>query len=318
MGILLFIYLNIITLFGFFPKKKLYALSTNSSLGTINMHYLQYDFFLNFNNTSTLKNNFFKKKGNLNIFFLDSVLVDCCDKLMTVNFSIEKKKFFIFNFLIFFFNKNLFLNILNFIFKKKKNLKNAAYIFIQIFLSLFLLSKTHISNISFLNIFKFFDFFFFKEVIFNTNKKQINIISNIINNYTIKHAYSNVFFNKKLLLSQINKYNFVKKNSIDILLPTETPQYLFLLNNFFSKNKKFFFLRNNEIYNKSRYSRNRQTYKTGVFWCIWLTVLTVIGLYFYFYIFLIKFTYIWIFFFIFILSFFFYYFKSKIEKHFFF
>lgn len=82
-----------------------------------------------------------------------------------------------------------------------------------------------------------------------------------------------------------------------IISSVNVERYLYLVNNFFSKNKKFFFMRNNEIYNKSRYSRNRQTYRTGVFWCIWLTVLTVIGLYFYFYVFLIKFTYIWIFFF---------------------
>jgi predicted membrane protein len=77
-------------------------------------------------------------------------------------------------------------------------------------------------------------------------------------------------------------------------------------------------LRNSTLYNKSRYSRNRQTYRTGVFWCIWLTVLTVIGLYFYFYVFLIKFTYAWVLFFIFIISYFFYYFRSKVERHFFF
>ena len=52
------------------------------------------------------------------------------------------------------------------------------------------------------------------------------------------------------------------------------------------------FLRACELYNKGRYSRNRQTYRTGAYWCMWLTVLSVIGLYFYFYIFLIKFTYI--------------------------
>ena len=55
---------------------------------------------------------------------------------------------------------------------------------------------------------------------------------------------------------------------------------------------KIFFLRFSNIYNKGRYSRNRQTYRTGVYLCLWLTVLSVIGLYYYFYVFLIKFSYL--------------------------
>ena len=30
----------------------------------------------------------------------------------------------------------------------------------------------------------------------------------------------------------------------------------------------FFFIRKNRIFNKGRYSRNRQTYRTGVYWCL--------------------------------------------------
>lgn len=76
-----------------------------------------------------------------------------------------------------------------------------------------------------------------------------------------------------------------------------------------------FFLRANSIYNKSRYSRNRQTYRTGVYWCMWLTVLSVVGLYYYMYVFLIKFTYVWYLFYAFVASFFLYYFKSRVERH---
>jgi len=64
------------------------------------------------------------------------------------------------------------------------------------------------------------------------------------------------------------------------------------LGSFCANTSKIFFLRTNELYNKGRYSRNRQTYRTGAYWCMWLTVLSVIGLYFYFYVFLIKFTYV--------------------------
>lgn len=36
-----------------------------------------------------------------------------------------------------------------------------------------------------------------------------------------------------------------------------------------------FYLRN-EAFNKGRYARNRQTYRTGVLWCVWLTVFTIV------------------------------------------
>lgn len=69
----------------------------------------------------------------------------------------------------------------------------------------------------------------------------------------------------------------------------------------------FFFFRKNNLYNKGKFSRNRQTYRTGVFLCIWLTVLTVIGMYFYFLMLSIKFTYLFFFFLAFIALFFYKY-----------
>lgn len=66
------------------------------------------------------------------------------------------------------------------------------------------------------------------------------------------------------------------------------------------------FLRKNKIFNKSRYSRNRQLYRTGVYWCLWLNIILVYSLYFYFYRFSFSFGYFWficgLFFFSFIFS----------------
>lgn len=59
------------------------------------------------------------------------------------------------------------------------------------------------------------------------------------------------------------------------------------------KKYTFFYLRKNRIFNKSRYSRNRQLYRTGVYWCLWLNVVVVYGLYFIFYRFTFNFGYIW-------------------------
>ncbi len=49
----------------------------------------------------------------------------------------------------------------------------------------------------------------------------------------------------------------------------------------------------NLISNKGRYPRNRQTYRTGVLWCIWLTVLTVTLPSYLYYGIVVKFTYLW-------------------------
>lgn len=58
-------------------------------------------------------------------------------------------------------------------------------------------------------------------------------------------------------------------------------------------NYTFFFIRKNRIFNKGRYSRNRQLYRTGVYWCLWLNIMLVYGLYFMFYRFTFNFGYFW-------------------------
>lgn len=68
------------------------------------------------------------------------------------------------------------------------------------------------------------------------------------------------------------------------------------------KNYVFYFLRKNRIFNKGRYSRNRQLYRTGVYWCLWLNAIVVYGLYFLFYRFTFNFGYIWLGMFFLILS----------------
>lgn len=70
--------------------------------------------------------------------------------------------------------------------------------------------------------------------------------------------------------------------------PTDTS---YLLN---SKKSSILFLRKNKIFNKGRYSRNRQLYRTGVYWCLWLNIINVFGLYYYFYRFVFNFGYFYI------------------------
>jgi len=71
------------------------------------------------------------------------------------------------------------------------------------------------------------------------------------------------------------------------------------------------YIRSARHFNKGRYSRNRQIYRTGVYWCIWLNVLIVYGLQYYFYRMVFSFGYLWIPIGILILSIFF----SRIYKY---
>lgn len=78
------------------------------------------------------------------------------------------------------------------------------------------------------------------------------------------------------------------------------------LNNF-----EFQFLRKNKVYNKGRYSRCRQNYRTGVYMCMYLSVCSIFGLYYWFYKFTFNFSYLWWFFIAFFASFLF----PKIVKY---
>ena len=51
----------------------------------------------------------------------------------------------------------------------------------------------------------------------------------------------------------------------------------------------------NKLYNKGRTPRNKQIYRTGVFWCLWLTVITIVGPFYIFYGFTFMYTHLYIF-----------------------
>jgi len=60
------------------------------------------------------------------------------------------------------------------------------------------------------------------------------------------------------------------------------------------KNNIVMYLRSSKHFNKGRYSRNRQLYRTGVYWCIWLNVVIVYALHYYFYRVVFSFGYMWL------------------------
>ena len=62
----------------------------------------------------------------------------------------------------------------------------------------------------------------------------------------------------------------------------------------FNKDKTVLFLRKNKIFNKGRYSRNRQLYRTGVYLCVWVNIIFVYFYIFAFYKFTFNFGFLWV------------------------
>lgn len=53
------------------------------------------------------------------------------------------------------------------------------------------------------------------------------------------------------------------------------------------------FIRKQKCFNKGRYSRNRQLYRTGVYWCLYINIIALVGLNYLFYKFTINFMLYW-------------------------
>lgn len=95
--------------------------------------------------------------------------------------------------------------------------------------------------------------------------------------------------------SGINQYKvFRSENSLDnigeVIYSTRSGLFLknLSLNNILTN-----VLRVSKIFNKGRYSRNRQTYRTGVYWCLYFNLLFILTAYYYFYKFTFNFGYLW-------------------------
>jgi hypothetical protein len=265
---------------------KAYNSKRRSSFGSASHRYL---FFKNESTLCMSRLNLFKKNAGFKTLFKKKNFLGVVACIGVTELASAKVNFFFLNLILSFLCANSFFNFLNFFLSKKLKVSYLLMLVIKV-LIVAVANGPFVSNLFFLNFYKFSDFFFYKKMVFTPAASY----SFFFKSFFVR---SSSFFLKRAdelhLASKIKKSNFKKKvEGTPVAVDSAVPSYLFLMSSFFSKDKKFFFLRNNEIYNKSRYSRNRQTYRTGVFWCIWLTVLTVIGLYFYFYVFLIKFTYI--------------------------
>jgi hypothetical protein len=160
--------------------------------------------------------------------------------------------------------------------------------------------------------------YYFLYLIFFVKTNKVNnifFLKNSFINYKKYLVIFNFFYSKMGLIFDKNlkkKKLFVKKNfTLNSILSISTPTFYKSLNFLDISKNNFFFLRKNRVFNKGRYSRNRQTYRTGVYLCFYISVISVFGLYFVFFNFSFNFSYLWVFFFLFFSSFFF----NKIVKY---
>lgn len=140
-----------------------------------------------------------------------------------------------------------------------------------------------------------------KKININSYNKYLNLnnILNIKNNY----FYLNVF-NKYLNLNVEFNNLFLNNIKQNFLINFSASNIVKYISDYSVNNSVILYLRKNKIFNKSRYSRNRQTYRTGAYWCLYINIIAVVAFYFWFYKFTMNFGYLWWLLYIFILSFF--------------
>lgn len=202
------------------------------------------------------------------------------------------------NFLFFFFKLNIrwFIHCID---KLITYYVQTYFLLNQLILKNQIITKTQLETISNYN---FSLIVFLHSLVKLLNFNINNIIKINLNSFIFlkKINESSVYFFKKIKISFQNKKKkiqinekfkqFCKLNWKIKFIPTSVNKYT---NNNLQNKIIVYYLRKNKIFNKSRYSRNRQLYRTGVYWCLWLSIFIGWGLYFIFYRFTINFGYLW-------------------------
>jgi hypothetical protein len=139
----------------------------------------------------------------------------------------------------------------------------------------------------------------------NINNYYFSEKQSFIKNFICKKANFVGVFNKYSKLYITNNYTlylFLQDNKIkttinvnnNLSVPKSTNSSIYKNISLFDySNIEFQFLRKNKVYNKGRYSRCRQNYRTGVYLCMYLSVVSIFGLYYWFFKFSFNFSYLW-------------------------
>lgn len=208
--------------------------------------------------------NFFKKEQNYFKIFFENIN----------SFVFTNSVFFNFFFFSYWIYKNFLFFAINTIFfiffkiNKILNLKNIKY---------------NINN----------------NIIFTNSKVDIKIKENknkfkvYLNNKFKLYYLNNIFENTLIFLRNYNKNLIIFKKLNNYFIKFNNYFIMKFLKNYDINKFQIFFLRKNRTFNKGRYSRNRQNFRTGVYWCLYVNILAVLGIYFFFYKFTINFGYLW-------------------------
>jgi hypothetical protein len=129
-------------------------------------------------------------------------------------------------------------------------------------------------------------------------KKNLYMLTSFYENFSNGSRFflSDLLFNFSRLNNNLVKINnnLLKSFSVNFS-EASTNKFIDLTNNFLKRSDfVFFFLRKNKIFNKGRYSRNRQTYRTGFYWCLWVNIFAIYGLHYLCYRFTFAFGYLWL------------------------
>lgn len=133
---------------------------------------------------------------------------------------------------------------------------------------------------------------------FATLKKNTETYSKFLKKY-VKFDYTNylvnnfiIFLNKKINCSNLINFKNINLKSKWKIIFNNSFLYKFISNDTI-KSYNILFLRKNRIFNKGRYSRNRQNYRTGVYWCLYVNIIAIMAIYYFFYRFSFNFGYFW-------------------------
>ena len=222
--------------------KKLYLLYSLSK--DLNVLKNSENFFLNFYVclffSLSTTNNSFKSLFLSLLYFSKTFDVLYTSKINTRNLPFIRFTLFSSN-----LSSTVSLGGFDFFWKKWKNLKRpiSDTTFNSFYLDSFKQKLTTYSKIGFIKVYNSY-------IILRSNTDIFNNISVVFTKFLlIVPRYSSSSVNKYLSVSNLNDFEFQ-------------------------------FLRKNKVYNKGRYSRTRQNYRTGVYMCMYLSVVSIFGLYY--------------------------------------
>ncbi len=133
-----------------------------------------------------------------------------------------------------------------------------------------------------------------------TIQQQILYERNILKNYSVFFKISKtnlIFYLNGVVYNSITTFKKNVRNNTKTSLDFINVLWYNKIHNTIletTKNNVILFLRAARHFNKGRYSRNRQLYRTGVYWCVWLNVVIVYALHYYFYRVVFSFGYLWV------------------------